>query len=375
MTAAQQTPADIAEAKKYARETRRLTLLKLAANLIFLSFMAFAGGAWLDTYIEPLTTGNRWLHLAVFALVLMVLQTVLFAPLTFFTQYIHEHRYGLSNQTVGSWLWQQSKMQLLGGGFSLLCVFALYAALWYAPGFWWLVAGLVLLFASVVIGQIFPFLVPLFYKLEPISKKELVESFRRLAAGTGIKIEAVLSLGMSKDTKKANAMLTGLGASKRVMLGDTLLQEFPQDEIEVVFAHELGHSVHKHMLKSIIFSTVSILGGLFLCNLAIQAWYPLGGHTAFDAVSSLTLISFVLAVFGQLTGPVGLAISRHHERQADSFALETTNAPASFKRAFERLAKSNKADGDPPRWWVILFCSHPPIKERLAMAEVWSRSR
>jgi STE24 endopeptidase len=190
---------------------------------------------------------------------------------------------------------------------------------------------------------------------------------KRLADGTGITIEGVYRLGLSADTQKANAMLAGLGGTRRVMMGDTLLEKFSPEEIEVIFAHELGHHVHKHIPKMIATGLVISLAGFWLLDRVLVAWA--GIATAADApTSSLPLVMFTLTAFMLLLSPLQNAISRHYERQCDRYALVRTNNAPAYRSAFLKLARLNKADMEPNPVEVFLLHSHPPIAERLAMA-------
>jgi STE24 endopeptidase len=190
---------------------------------------------------------------------------------------------------------------------------------------------------------------------------------KRLAEGTGLTIEGVYRLGLSADTSKANAMLAGLGRTRRVLMGDTLLEKFAPDEIEVIFAHEIGHHVHRHIPKMIATGVAISLVGFWLLDRVLIWWA--GVPTAAAApTASLPLVMFTLTVFMLILGPLQNAISRHFERQCDRYALVRTNNAAAYRAAFTKLAKLNKADMEPNPIEVILLHSHPPIAKRLAMA-------
>lgn len=365
-------PASTEEAVRYSREKVSFRLLGMGIDYAFLFLMAFAGGAWLSGLLEPYPAGNRWLHLIEFTAAFGLLSFAVGLPLSFYSGYVHEHKYKLSNQTVSAWLWRTVKMLLVSSVFGLVVFVGLFAIVWAFPNWWWLVAAGAMLLLSVVVGQLFPKIVPLFYKLEPVQNSDLVSRFRKLAEGTGISIETVLKMGMSRDTKKSNAMLTGMGKAKRVMLGDTLLNDFPVEEIETVFAHELGHSIHRHLVKGIVLSTVSTLVGLFICDVVLRL--AIGG-SGFGEVSQLPLFLLVLSLFNLVTRPLDMAVTRHFERQCDWYALEKTKNPVAYRSAFARLGSLNKSDNNPPRWVVVLFHSHPPIAERIAMADRWEKGR
>jgi STE24 endopeptidase len=244
----------------------------------------------------------------------------------------------------------------------------LYWIMWNTGPYWWLIAAAAFFVVSVVLGQLAPVVfLPMFYKIERIDKEDLLARLRRLAAGTGLAIEGVYRMGLSADTKKANAMLAGLGRTRRVLMGDTLLDDFTPQEIEVIFAHEIGHHVHRHIPKMIAAGVAFSLLGFWLVDRLLVSFT--GAATAAEApTSSLPLVMFALAVFQLVLGPLQNAISRHYERQCDRYALQRTQSPVAYRTAFTKLARLNKADPDPPRLEVILLHSHPPIAERLALA-------
>jgi STE24 endopeptidase len=163
-------------------------------------------------------------------------------------------------------------------------------------------------------------------------------------------------------------MLAGLGRTRRVLMGDTLLDKFSPEEIEVIFAHEIGHHVHRHIPKMIAMGLAFSLVGFWFLDRVIVWWA--GVPTATDApTSSLPLVIFTMTAFMMLLSPLQNAVSRHFERQCDRYALARTNNPSAYRSAFEKLAKLNKADPDPNPIEVLLLHSHPPIKERLALAD------
>jgi len=223
------------------------------------------------------------------------------------------------------------------------------------------------------LGQLLPVVIlPLFYKVRTLDDVTLLDRLRGLAAGTGLKVEGIYRLHLSAETKKANAALAGLGRTRRVLLGDTLLDQFTPDEIEVVFAHEVGHHVHRHLLKMIVVSVILAVSGLWIVDRVLHlAAVPLG-YEYFSDPAALPLVMLVLALFGLMLSPLQNGMSRFFERQCDRYALQRTRMPEAYRSAFIKLARLNKCDPDPHPLVVWLFEDHPPIRERLAMAELVS---
>jgi STE24 endopeptidase len=246
----------------------------------------------------------------------------------------------------------------------------LYALLWASGSLWWLWATLGWLLVTLVLGQILPVVIlPLFYKVVPLQDESLLSRLRGLTRGTTLTVQGIYRLELSKDTKKANAALAGLGNTRRVLLGDTLLEQFSPEEIEVVFAHEVGHHVYRHIIKMIGVQVVTSLCGFRLVDLLLTNLAPALGYRGFDDPAALPLVLLVLAVFGLILSPALNALSRFHERQCDRYALDRTANAAAYRSAFIKLARINKSNPDPHPLVAWLFYDHPPIRQRLAMAE------
>ncbi|HVT26419.1 MAG TPA: M48 family metallopeptidase [Lacipirellulaceae bacterium] len=368
-----QTPEERAEARRYNHISLACTLADMAIDLVYLGLMAFVLARPIDTWLSslPALAGEHSILrlLALFGVV-MVLHIAVSFSLSFYSGYVVEHKFALSNQSLRRWFrnWALSNTLaiLLGAALNV----GLFWIIWHTGAYWWLIAAAAFFVVSVVLGQLAPVLiVPLFYKVEPIEDAELDARMKRLAEGTGITIEGVYRLGLSADTVKANAMLAGLGRTRRVLMGDTLLEKFTPEEIDVIFAHELGHHVHRHIPKMIAAGVVISLVGFWLLDRVICWWAGIP-TAATTPISALPLIMFALTAFSLVLSPLQNAISRHYERQSDRYALRRTNDAPSYRSAFLKLARLNKADMEPNPIEVFLLHSHPPIAERLAIPDL-----
>jgi STE24 endopeptidase len=372
MPAETQTPAQREEARRYNRIHLALTLADMAVDLVYLGLMAFILGpridAWLATF-EPLAGDKSILRLLALFGVVIGLHILVSLPLSFYSGYVVEHQFRLSNQSILRWIRNWSLGNVLAILLGAMLNTGLFWIIWHTGNYWWLIAAAAFFVVSIVLGQLAPVVVvPLFYKVEPLDNAELLERMKRLAAGTGLTIEGVYRLGLSADTTKANAMLAGLGRTRRVLMGDTLLDKFTHDEIEVIFAHEIGHHVHRHIQKMIATGVVTSCAAFFVLDRIITACANI--PTAADTpTSALPLVMFTLTAFMMLLSPLQNAVSRHYERQCDRYALRRTNKRSAYRSAFLKLAKLNKADMEPNPIEVILLHSHPPIAKRLAMAD------
>jgi len=262
-----------------------------------------------------------------------------------------------------------------GDGGGLVLVLGLYALIWYSGPWWWLWTAAGWLVVSLVLGQLLPVVIlPLFYKVTRLEEPALLERLRRLTTGTGLSFDGIYRLHLSQETKKANAALAGLGRTRRVLLGDTLLEEFTPEEIEVVFAHEVGHHVHRHLVKLVAWSVVLAAASFWLADVVLRhaaeaLHYPTDPLPAYEDPAALPLLLLVLSVFGLVLSPLQNGLSRFFERQCDRYALERTGLLQAYRSAFTKLARMNKADADPHPLVVWLFEDHPPIRERLALAD------
>jgi STE24 endopeptidase len=254
--------------------------------------------------------------------------------------------------------------------FGLGAMEVLYWLLRTLPDWWWVVmAGMAWLF-MVAMTQLAPvLLMPLFYKFRPLEDAELVARLTRLAESAGAKVRGVYVMDMSSRTTAANAMLTGLGATRRIILGDTLLSNYTYDEIETVLAHELAHHVHNDLPKGLAAEAGILLASMGAAALLLNWGVPAFGFRGIDDVAALPLFIVALAVVGIVAMPVGNFLTRQMERAADRYAIRATGKPRAFRSVMLKLAGQNLAEAEPPAWVRLLFQSHPTIAERVASAE------
>ena len=216
----------------------------------------------------------------------------------------------------------------------------------------------------------------MFYKFVPLEEdhKDLVTRLITLAEGAGTRVRGVYKFDMSRRTTAANAAITGLGNTRRIILGDTLINEFTADEIETVLAHELGHQVHNDIPIGIFVESLITLGGLYLASLALQWGVAVFGFESVSDVAAMPLFVLVIGIYGLATMPLGNAYSRQREHRADEYALQVTGKGAAYASALTRLANQNLAEADPEPWVESLLYSHPALSKRIAMAEKFNQA-
>jgi STE24 endopeptidase len=358
-------------AKEYARIQRRLMLVELGLGGAYALAWLIVG--WSNALKTVLLqwTANEWLLVAGFGFIFGLGYFLLGLPLSYYEGFVLPHRYDLSTQNLQGWILDQLKGILVGGLLGGLVLEIIYAVLRIAPDTWWLWAAAILLVFNVILANLAPvLLMPLFFKFEPLGEEyaELKERLIRLAEDAGAHVRGVYKFDMSRRTKAANAALTGLGNTRRIILGDTLLDEFSNEEIETVLAHELGHHVNKDIPIGIAVESVTTLLGLYLASLVLEWGVGLFGFNGPADIAGLPLFILVIGLYSLITMPLSNAFSRWRERRADRYALQTTHKPEAFASAMTRLANQNLADADPEPWVEVLLYSHPALSKRIAMA-------
>jgi STE24 endopeptidase len=355
-----------ATAKRYAR-TKLIAGLTGSVLLFALSLILVASGA--TAAIEKLVRSylsNDYLALLGFAALLGLAEMILTVPLQYYSGFYLEHRHNLSNQTFRAWMWEGLKGFLVSVPIATPLLLAIFFCLKSFGSMWWLPVGSILFFLSVVLARLGPVLIfPLFYTFEPLPEGELRSTILRLCRSVGMAVEGVYVFDMSKNTKKANAAFTGIGKSKRIILGDTLVANFRDDEVEAVFAHELGHYKLKHLRTMLFVGTISSFLGLFLTAKAYELSLPWFGFVRIDQLAALPLLALWLGLYSLVSSPISNAISRSHEWAADRYATSRTGNPEAFANALQKLATINLADVSPHPVVEFLFHSHPSIGKRI----------
>ena len=368
------------KAARYHRLKRRSEILStLAAGVFLLALLVSGAGLYLREVASffGMAIGRGWEEpatVAVFALVVLVLLHLLELPVAYYQGFVLEHRYGLSNETTAQWCKDQVKAMMLAAAFGVTGASIVYWAIRTFPEWWWAIAAGV--FAALMIGlvQLAPVvLLPMFYSFKPLDRPALVERLTRLAERARTRIAGVYEWALSAHTKKANAALAGMGRTRRILLSDTLLANYSDDEIEVVLAHELSHHVHHDLWRAVALQAVLLFLGFFIVARALAAFADTLELRGVDDPAGLPLLMLVAGVCSLLFMPLANAMSRAHERRADRYALETTQQPEAFISAMKRLSQQNLAEEHPSALVQWLFYSHPPINQRIGAARRWSQ--
>ncbi len=362
-----------ADARRYNRLRRWSGIADFVIGLALMVALLLTGWSGeLRDLAYQMAFQNYTVALFFYLFLLMVMGKAVGAGLDYYNFRL-EHRYHLSNQKFRSWLRDQVKSFIVGLALAFIVVESLYLIIRHFPQYWWAVTWLVFLGFFVLLAQIAPVvLFPIFYKFAPLENEELKQRLVRLSERAGTRVRGVYEWRLSEKSAKANAALTGLGNTRRIILADTLLHNYSPDEIEAVLAHELGHHVHKHILKSIAVQALLTFIGFWLASGVLH--YSIERLHMFDTLSdfaNLPLFVLVSTVFSVLLMPVLNAYSRHNEREADRYCFKSVPSVAPFISAMNKLAEQNLAERTPSRLVEVLFHSHPSVGKRIAAAEAW----
>jgi len=365
---------DSPESRRYNRIRRWLGIADFVVGFAFLIVLLVTGwSGWLRDMAYRAGFQNYSLSLFVYLLLLLAISKILGLGLDYYG-FSLERSFKLSTQKFQSWAWDEVKGFLVGLVPGTVVVEVLYFTLRQWPQHWWVLAWALFMGLFIVLAQLAPVvLFPIFYKFEPLDNEELRRRLVILSERAGTRVRGVYRWKLSEKSKKANAALTGLGATRRIILADTLLDNYSSDEIEAVLAHELGHHVHRHILKSIFVQAGITLFGFWAANWTLH--YAVDQHM-FEELSdfaNLPLLALVSVVLSFLLMPALNAYSRFNERQADRYAFESIPSVEPFISSMNKLAEQNLAERTPSKWVEWFFHSHPAISRRLAAAEAWSR--
>lgn len=359
------------KAREYARITRRLFFVDLALGAVFLSVLLFGG---LSSGLRNFLDFPQSARVALYFLIVLVSYGIISAPLNFYQGFILPHRYGLSHQSFKSWLADEAKGGILALVLGTSLVVVIYLFLETFPQTWWLLAFAFMVLVTVVLANLAPVLIlPLFFKTEPLADQELRKRLLSLAERSHIKIRNVFQIRLSSKTTAGNAMLMGWGNTRRIVIGDTMLQRYTPEEIEVVMAHELGHHRHGDIIRLMVAQSALMLLGFYLMNLMLDWAVPRLDMSGISDVAALPLLALVGAAFALVLMPLSNAYSRHLEESADRYSLAATENPEAFAAMLTKLTDQNLSESEPSRWSELLFYDHPPYSKRVELANRYRR--
>ena len=347
---------------RYHRLRRRASVLSTgAAAVVLLALVLTPASRWL----AGLSRGHVWLYVTLLAILIEAVTL----PFAFEAGWRLEKKYGLSRESAGAWVRDHLKGFAVGLPIAIAAAEAVYFCARTWPDLWWLAAGVMLTAGMLAIAHLAPVvLMPLFVRIKPLDRPELARRLEALTARAGVPVVGVFEWELGARSSKANAALTGFGPTRRILLSDTLLASYSDNEIEVILAHELSHHVHHDLWGAVAVESLLLFGGTYAADAVIRTIGPRFGVGSPADVAGLPLLLLTAAGLSLVLTPFARALSRRHERRADAYALTLTAAPEAFISAMKRLGAQNLAEEQPSTLTRVLFHSHPPLAERIQSA-------
>lgn len=364
-------PAENKDSQARRYSTARYSLELIGTVYLFVLLAVFAGLGVSKTLAREISgrLASNAAAIAVYFLAVYLAYYLFNLPLNYYRSYVLEHKFGLSRQSIPDWLRDQAKALILSCLIGAILVESLYYVLGVYPRTWWLVISFFWIFFNLVLAKLLPVvIIPLFFKYTRLSDGALRQRIISLADKMKVKILDVFQIDFSKKTLKANAAFVGWGATKRIILADTLKDKYSYDEIGVILAHEFAHYRLKHLFKLMAINSLASLLSFYVifktCGQAL-AFFDIA---SLPDMASLPVILMYMAAFGVVTQPLANYASRRMEMNADKLALETTGSKEAFISMMDKLASQNLSDRKPRLLIKLFFFDHPPVDERIAMA-------
>jgi STE24 endopeptidase len=358
------------KATRYHRLRRRASILSALLGALFLLVLLVSGLSVSLRELSGRLAGGAFAGtLAVYVITLAVLHDLLQLPIAFYEGVTLERRYGLSTGSTARWWKDHLKGWGVGTAFGLAAAAGIWTLIRWDPALWWVAAALAFSLVIVGLAQLGPvLLLPLFYRIKPLEREALAARLAALANRAGAPVLGTFEWRLSDRTKKANAALAGLGRTRRILLSDTLLSDYSDDEIEVILAHELAHHVHHDIWRAIGFETALIALGFYISDAVLTTWGESFGAAGKGDIAALPLLLLAMGAVSLVLMPLRNALSRAHERRADRYALTMTRNRDAFVSAMKRLGAQNLAEEQPSRLVETLFHSHPSMSARISAA-------
>jgi STE24 endopeptidase len=363
--------------RRHAFERRLIFWSSTVLDLAFLGIVALTGVGSRLAGVGSRLSGDRYLLTALLlGAALFVAQLLLTFPLSVYGGWAHRRAWGLTDRTFASWLGDYSKAVAVSAFLGAVLLVGLYLLLRYAPRYWWALATAGTTLLGVFLAWVAPVVIaPLFNRFTPLAETPhaaLGPEVQALVDRARVPVDELLVMDASRQGRHTNAYFSGFGPTRRIVLYDTLLATHTPDEVLSVLGHEIGHWRADHIAKGIALGTLGALVGFLALDLLLRRAASAGWLSNPADPAGLPMILLLSYLGSWLAMPVGNAVSRRFEREADAAALELAGRPEVFIEAEKRLARTNLANVAPTPLSVWLFASHPPVLDRIAMAEAWA---
>lgn len=358
----------LAQISAYNIETTNFNIREFILSQIFFLVILLSGFLpWLVAKISPWKFSSPVSGL-IFWGILGIISTLWQIPFSLYENFVIEVKYGFNTKTFKLWATDLLKSLLISFVLGGLLLYLLLLLINSGGDFWWFGAWIILGLVELLIIFLYPVLIaPWFNKFDPITDENLKTSIKHLLEKAGLRAKGIFQMDASKRSRHTNAYFTGLGKSKRIILFDTLLNAHPKEEILAILGHEIGHWQKGHLLKQLVLTELISLIGLYLAAQLIS-WPQL--YQTFGFAKPLPYVGLLL--FGALASPLGFflqplgaAISRKYEREADEFSWQLINNKKAIINALKRLGVDNLSNLTPHPAFAWFYYAHPPLLERI----------
>jgi STE24 endopeptidase len=357
------------EPQRYESVKRSIAITGFVIDFFILIYLLTSGSSIRIRQFAEALSSSEWLRVAIYAVVIIAIFKLFDMTLGFVSDYWLEHRFGLSRQSFTGWMKDELKGLGLSIVITVVAVEVIYTLLRNNPDHWWIYASLAFIAFVVVMTNLAPvLLLPLFYKFSPVENQDLQNRVARLARATNTRVCGIFEWALGQKTRKANAAVVGWGNTRRIIVSDTLLENFSGEEIEVIMAHELCHHVKNHIWQALALKSLLTLAGFYLASRILPSLSASFGFRGIADVADLPLLALVMMGSSLLVLPGVNYFSRSLETAADLYALDVTGDALAFVSSMEKLADLNLANKSPNKIIEFIFYSHPSVENRIKLA-------
>jgi STE24 endopeptidase len=357
------------EPKRYETLKHFVSISGFVLNAVILIYLLTSGWSMRIRSLAEMANGSEWLTVMIYMIIVGAIFKVADLPLSFYSGYMLEHRFGLSRQSLLGWIKDQLKAVAVAVPLTVGAVEVIYFLLRDRGDVWWIYASVVFIAFVVVMANLAPvLLLPLFFKFKPVNNPDLQSRVNRLARKTGKHVCGIFEWSLGEKTRKANAAVVGWGNTRRIIVSDTLLENFSGEEIEVIMAHELCHHVKNHLWYGMALQSVLTFAAFYAAHRVMPSLSRSFGLNGIADVANFPLLALVMTALSLLVLPVVNYFSRRLETEADLYALDVTGDALAFVSSMEKLAELNLTNKTPNKIIEFIFHSHPSVETRIKVA-------
>jgi len=361
-------------ARRYKNDHMKVGIASyVVSGSLLIALLYFKISQWFGGVLGSFT-GSRFLVALIYFAALFIVYTKINFPFSYLSGFRIEHKYNFSTQNFRAWLVDEIKSFFVGFLLGLVVFEVIYAITLHAAILWWLWLSLIMIGFSIVLANLFPVLIlPLFYKTTPLENDALKERIADVCQRAGIKLQGIYTINLSNKSTKANAMVVGLGNTKKILLGDTLITDYIEDEIINVMAHEITHYRERHIWRLIFWQSLVTVGSFFVFSRIAPPIFRAFGFAAVSDLAAFPLFAIIFAGLSFITTPLSVAFSRHYERRADRGALELTGNPGAFISLIAKFCNRDLLIAYPNKLVEWYKYTHPSPGKRIRFAEDWGK--